>query len=252
MREGRAKYQLERFTLAGAHAANLGSLSLPSGAQGALDGNALSSPNGDTVVWGVSGDEMQLVSNAGGRIRKLHVPGSGTPPSCTPMSWWSSDTILAFCNDASSPGAGRLWLVRDTGSSTALTGVSGSPAGSGDLTGAWQSAGTVYVTSTTTTQCQTAATGPGGQQILRLVEGGAQAAVSVPDTTNHHAAIVAGVGGRLLVLAQTSCPGTSSLLWFNPSTHATQTVLTAPSTEVGVVAAVPFGSGPTATTNGLN
>ena len=250
--EGRAKYRLERFTLAGAHAANLGSLPVPVGAQGVLAGHALSSPDGDTVVWGVQGDEMQLVSNAGGRIRKLRVPGSGTPSSCTPTSWWSSDTILAFCTDASSPGAGRLWLVRDTGSSTALTGASGSAAGSGDLTGALQSGGTVYVTSTTATQCQTAATGPGGQQILQLAQGGAEAAVSVPDTTNHHAAVVATADGRLLVLAQTSCPGTSSLLWFNPSTHATQTVLTAPATEVGVVAAVPFGAGPTATSNGLN
>ena len=252
VREGHAKYRLERFTLAGAHAANLGSLSAPSGTQGGLVGNALSSPDGDTVVWGVSGDEMQLVGNAGGRIRKLRVPGSGTPPSCTPISWWSSDTILASCNDASSPGAGRLWLVRDTGAATALTGISGSAGGSGDLTGAWQSAGTLYVTETTTAQCQTAASGPGGQQILRLTQGGGEAPVSVPHSTNHHAAVVASVGGRLLVLAQTSCPGTSSLLWFNPSTRAAQTVLTAPPTEVGVVAAVSFGSGPTATTDGLN
>jgi hypothetical protein len=252
VREGHGKYRLERFTRAGAHAANLASLPRPSADQGALEGNALSSPDGDTVVWGVRGDEMQLVSNAGGHARKLHVPASGSPPWCTPISWWSSDTILAFCNDASAAGAGRLWLVRDTGSSTALTGASGSDAGSGELTGAWQSAGAVYVTSTTTAQCPTAATGPGGQQILRLGAGGAEAQVSVPDSLNHHAAVVAGVGARLLVLAQTSCPGTSSLIWFNPSTHAAQTVLTAPSTEVGVVAAVPFGSGPAATSNGLN
>ena len=252
VREGHSKYRLERFTLAGAHAANLGSLPRPSADQGVLEGNALSSPDGDTVVWGARGDELELVSNAGGRSRKLHVPGSGSPPSCTPISWWSSDTILAFCNDASASGAGRLWLVRDTGSSTALTGVSGSVSGSGELTGAWQAGGAVYVTSTTTTQCPTAANGPGGEQILRLGEGGAEAQVSVPDSLNHHAAVVAGVGPRLLVLAQTSCPGTSSLIWFNPTTHAAQTVLTAPSTEVGVIAAVPFGSGPGATSFGVN
>jgi hypothetical protein len=252
VRQTQSKDRLERFTLAGKRAATLASLSRPAGQQGVLEGNALSSPDGDTVVWGVSGDEMQLVSNAGGHSRKLRVPGSGTPPSCTPISWWTSDTILAYCNAASSPGAGQLWLVRDTGSSTGLTGVSGSGSGSGDLTGAWQSGGTVYVTSTTATQCQTAASGPGGQQILRLGQGGAEVPIGVPDSMNHHAAVVASVGGRLLVLAQTSCPGTSSLIWFNPSTHAAQTVLTAPSTEVGVVAAVPFGSGPTATTDGLN
>ena len=110
----------------------------------------------------------------------------------------------------------------------------------------------MYVTSTTAAQCQTAASGPGGQQILQLGQGGAETPVSVPGSTNHHATVVAGVGARLLVLAQTSCPGTSSLIWLNLSTHAAQTVLTAPATEVGVVAAVPYGSGPAATTNGLN
>ena len=74
----------------------------------------------------------------------------------------------------------------------------------------------------------------------------------MPGSPNYHAAVVAGAGQRLLILAQTSCPGTSSLIWLNPSTHAAQTVLTAPANQVGVVDAVPYGSGPTATTNGLN
>ncbi len=252
VRQGQDKYRLERYNLAGAYQATLSTLPRPAGQQGAAEGNALSSPDGDTAVWGISGDEMQLVSNAGGLIRRLHVPGSGTPPSCTPISWWSSHTILAYCNVAGSPGAGRLWLVpTGGGASTGLTGISGSASGSGDLTGAWQSGGKVYVTSTTAAVCKTAASGPGGQQILRL-QGGAETPVSVPDSMNNHSTIVAGVGGRLLVLAQTSCPGTSSLIWFNPSTSAVQTVLTAPATEVGVVAAVPYGSGPAASTDGLS
>ncbi|HTA03000.1 MAG TPA: hypothetical protein VK802_21655 [Streptosporangiaceae bacterium] len=244
---------LERYSLAGAHQATIGSVPRPAGATGVLQGNALSSPDGTTAVWGVSGREMQLVSNVGGLIRRLSVPGTGTVPSCTPISWWSSETVLAFCNAAGTTDAGRLWLVpAGGGAPTPLTGISGSASGVGDLTGAWQAGGSVYVTATTAAQCSGAASGPGGEHILQLGSTGTETAVSVPGSPNYHAAVVAGVGQRLLILAQTSCPGTSSLIWLNPSTHAAQTVLTAPATQVGVVDAVPYGSGPTATTNGLN
>jgi hypothetical protein len=249
------KYLLERFDLAGALQGTIGSLPRAAGAPAVLPGNALSSPDGTTAVWGVTGHDMQLVSNAGGLIRRLRVPGTGTPPSCTPVSWWDSHTVLAYCGAAGAPGTGRLWLVPAAGSGPSpLTGVAGSASGVGDLTGAWQAGGAVYVTSTTSTQCATAASGPGGQQILLVGQGGAEQPVSVPRSTNDHASVVAGVGGGLLVLAQTSCPGTSSLIWFNPSTHgaSARTVLTAPATQVGVVAVVPYGSGPAVTTNGLN
>jgi hypothetical protein len=253
VRQEQGKYRLERYNLAGARQATIGSLPRPAGASDVLQGNALSSPDGTTAVWGVSGHAMQLVSNAGGLIRRLRVPGAGTSPSCTPISWWSSQTVLAYCNAGGAPDAGRLWLVpAGGGQATQLTGISGSPSGAGDLTGAWQAGGAVYITATTSAQCTSAASGPGGQQILQLSQGGAEAPVSIPGSTNHHATVVTGVGKRLLVLAQTSCPGTSSLIWFNPSTHATQTVLTAPVTEVGVVDAVPYGSGPAAATNGLS
>jgi hypothetical protein len=253
VRQTQVRDLLERYSLAGAHEATIGSVPRPAGATDVLQGNALSSPDGTTAVWGISGREMQLVSNVGGLIRRLSVPGTGAVPSCTPISWWTSQTLLAYCNAAGTPDAGRLWLVpAGGGSPTPLTGISGSPSGIGDLTGAWQAGGTVYVTATTAAQCTSAASGPGGQHILQLGSSGAETAVSVPGSANYHAAVVAGVGRRLLILAQTSCPGTSSLIWLTPSTHAAQTVLTAPATEVGVIDAVPYGSGPTATTNGLN
>ena len=253
VRQKEGRDLLERYSLAGAHEATIGSVPRPAGATDVLQGNALSSPDGTTAVWGISGREMQLVSNIGGLIRRLTVPGTGNVPSCTPISWWSSQTVLTYCNAAGTPGAGRLWLVPvGGGAATPLTGIAGSPSGIGDLTGAWQAGGAVYVTATTAAQCKAAASGPGGQQILQLGSSGAETAVSVPGSANYHAAVVAGVGRRLLILAQTSCPGTSSLIWLNLSTHAAQTVLTAPATEVGVIDAVPYGSGPAATTNGLN
>jgi Tol biopolymer transport system component len=242
------KYRLERYDLQGGHQATIGTMPRPAGAPTTLQRlNALSSPDGTTAVWGVNGDGMQLVSNAGGLIRKLRMPGVGSPKSCTPLSWWSAHTVVAYCNAAGQQDAGRLWLTPvGGGQPTPLTGVSGSLSGQGYLTGAWQTAGAVYITSTTSNQCSGAPSGPGGQQILQLSTGGAQSAVSIPTSTNNHSSVVAAISGRLLVLSQTSCPGTSSLIWFNPSTHAVQTVLTARSGEVGVVGAVPYGSGPAA------
>lgn len=243
-----SRYRLERYNLEGAYEATIGTMPRSAGAPTLPRLNALSSPDGTTAVWGVSGDGMELVSNAGGLIRKLRMPGTGAPKSCTPMSWWSAETVLAYCTAAGQPEAGQLWLAPVGGGQPApLTGVSGSPSGQGSMTGAWQAGGAVYITSTTFTQCQGAPSGPGGQQILQLNSGGAETAVTIPGTKNNHADIVSGLGGRLLVLAQTSCPGTSSLIWFNPSTNSVQTALTAPATEAGVVSAVPYGSGPAAT-----
>jgi hypothetical protein len=257
--QGQAKLKLQRYNLAGAYQATLATLPRRSAQQSwqfAICGSgcgAFSSPDGTTAVWGIIGDEMQLVSNAGGLIRKLPVPGSGKPSSCAPISWWNTDTVLANCAaTGSANSAARLWLVPDSGSTpTPLTAASGSPSGAGFISGAWPAGGQVYVTSTTFTQCPTAASGPGGLAILRLATNGSTTQLSVANSTNHYSSVVAGVGGRLLVVAQTSCPGTSSLMLLDPSTGTTQTLLAAPSTEVGVIAAVPFGWGPAAVTDGL-
>ena len=86
--------------------------------------------------------------------------------------------------------------------------------------------------------------------IVRLSQGGSTAAITIPGSTKNVSTIVATDGQRLLVLSQTQCPGTSSLLWLNPSKGSSQIAVTAPSNEVGVIAAVPFGNGPTAVSNG--
>jgi len=242
-----ARYRLERFNLAGAYQATIGTMPRAAGATGLPRLNALSSPDGTVAVWGIDGDGMQVVSNAGGLIRKLRMPGAGSPKFCTPMSWWSPTQVLAYCAVAGQPETGRLWLAAVSGGSpTALTGISGSPSGQGFLTGAWQAGGEVFVTSRTFAACQGAPSGPGGQQLLQLSPSGNETPVAIPASTNNYASVVAGVDGRLLVLAQTSCPGTSSLIWLNLATHHAQTVLPAPSTEAGVVGAVPYGSGPAA------
>jgi hypothetical protein len=168
-----------------------------------------------------------------------------------PLTWWNDTTVLANCAATGGPdGTSRLWLVPAAGGpSTPLTAAAGSPSGGGTFEGAWQANGAVYVTQTSFHQCPGAPSGLGGLDILPAGQG-ANAAMMVPGSTHNFSTVVATLGPRLLVLTQTSCPGTSSLLWLNPSTHYSRTVLTAKASAVGVIAAVPFGNGPTAVTNG--
>jgi hypothetical protein len=248
VQQGPARYKLERYNLQGALQATLAVAarrpSQPPWTDVCGSGcGALSSPDGDTAVWGIVGDEMQLVDNAGGLIRRLHVPQSGTPPSCTPIRWWNSFSVLASCTAAAQPGATRLWLVPTDGTApTPLTLASGSGSGAGFYTGAWRAAGGVYVTATSSAQCPSAPSGPGGLGVLRLTAAGTAAAVSVPGSTGYRNGILGSDGPRLLVLAETGCPGSSSLMWFNPSSGQATPLLTAPSGAAGVVAAVAYGS----------
>jgi TolB protein len=163
------------------------------------------------------------------------------------MSWWDETTILANCADASLPGdATALWLVPVDGSNpTALTAVAA--AGNGHIDRAWRVGQTTYVTSATSSQCQSAPAG--GLDIVPLGQG-SSAAVKIPGSTGNVSTIVTTDGERMLVLTQTSCPGTSGLLWLNPSTGSEQIAVTGPGNEAGVIAAVPYGNGPTAVLNG--
>jgi len=247
VRQDPAKFRLQRYTLAGQLQASLATLPRKAGETLSSDGCstecALSSPDGLTDVWGIAGDEMQVLSNAGGKPHKLHVPDSR---SCMPLSWRDDTTILADCLVTNLPDdATRLWLVPDDGSApTPLTAAVS--AANGGIQDAWLAGQTTYVTVATSRQCASAPSGPGGMDIQPL----GQAAITIPGSTNNFSTIVATQGQRLLVLTQTQCPGTSSLLWLNPSTGHSQIAIEAPGTEVGVIAAVPFGNGPTAVTSG--
>ena len=256
VQSGPAEFHLQRYTLTGRLQASLASLSHKAGqvwpSDGCSSACALSSPDGLTDVWGIAGHEMQVLDNAGGKPHKLHVKGSGHPASCVPLTWWDDSTVLANCAaSGGASGTSRLWLVPTAGGSpTPLTDPAGSPSGSGDLQGAWQAGGAVYITQATFHQCQNAPSGPGGLNIVRLSQGGSTAAITIPGSTKNVSTIVATDGQRLLVLSQTQCPGTSSLLWLNPSKGSSQIAVTAPSNKVGVIAAVPFGNGPTAVSSG--
>ncbi len=246
-------FKLQRYDLQGTWQATIGSLPRSPSSPDWLPGcgtacGALSSPDGLTDVWGVSGDEMQLVGNAGGKVTKLTVPGAA---SCVPLSWSGASTVLAYCGVTGQPSAGQLWLLPANGSvPTQLTQTSGSPSGNGDLIGAWQAGNTTYVAVMTSRQCSGAPSGPGGLSVVPVSGESLQQPITVKDTTNNHTSIVSVSGGKLLVLAQTSCPGTSSLIQVDPSAGATTTLLAGQAGHVGVLAAVPFGGLGPAATNG--
>lgn len=247
-------FKLQRYTLQGGIQALIGSLPRKAGSPDWLPGcgtacGALSAPEGLTDVWGVAGDEMQLVGNeGGGKVTRLTVPGA---PSCVPLRWWDASTVLSYCGVTGQPSAGQLWLVPTDGSGpTQLTQTSGSPSGNGDLIGAWQAGGSTYVNVMNFNQCSGAPSGPGGLAVVPVSGGSLQQPITVQGATSNRTSIVWAAGGKLLVIAQTSCPGTSSLLWLNPSTGSTTTLLAGQAGQVGVLAAVPYGGLAPATTNG--
>lgn len=247
IRQGRSRYRLQRYSLDGRLQGSVAALPRPAGQPGVLPGCsegacAVSSPDGLTDAWGVAGGKLQLVSNAGGRATTVSVPGSA---SCVPVTWRDAATVLAYCPAAGQPAAGRLWLIPARGG--APTPLTASPAGSaGTPIGAWQAAGGTYVTVTSNLQCSGAPAAPRGLSVQQLRSGAAPRPVRISGTTGNHDSVVSAAGGRLLVLAETSCPGTSSLLSVSPSTGAARTVLAGAAGQAGVVAAVPDGNGPVA------
>ena len=257
IRRTATKFELRRYDLLGSFQATLSTMpdrhAAPSTQPGACASlcNALSSPDGFQAVWGVAGNEMQLVNNGGGLVHRLRVPASGTPPSCVPVSWWNATTVLANCAAPGQPSADseRLWLVPTDGTAAnAVAPPSGSPSGAGFDAAAWMANGHVYLTQTSTRRCSTAASGPGGLDIQAVGPGESPTAVPVPDGTHNYDNVVGTVGSRLLVLAQTSCPGTSSLLWLSPSggTAKMTMLLPGPAGQLGVIAAVAYRGAPTA------
>jgi hypothetical protein len=177
-----------------------------------------------------SASGVDLLGNAGGIIRKLTVPHTSRA-GCTAARWWTSSVVLASCL-ASGGDEPRLWLVPVTGGQpAALTRQRGSDGPDlGDI-GAWKLPGGLYLQ---------ALGACGTVQIFRQAANGSIAAVKVPGTTQNDNRIVTVVGPRMLINAQTSCPGSQSLLWFTPATRAEQWLLRTPADEAGVEAVVPY------------
>jgi hypothetical protein len=190
-------------------------------------GNFLPAPDGATLVV-PSGTGLKLIGNSGRTLRALRVPRQD---SCSPTRWWNSGTVLASCV---SPGSAspRLWLVPVSGARpSALTPQRSIRSGDyGDL-GAWQLPGGLYLQ---------AAGACGTLQIFRQAANGSITRITPPHTTGNNNVIVTTSGSRMLVHAETGCPGSMSLLWYDPRTHAEQWLMKAPASQRGVVAVVPY------------
>jgi hypothetical protein len=220
-RRAGSRFQLARYRLTGRLARVL--------AVGADDFTAVYSPAGATLaVAGATG--VQLVSNDGGVIRVLPVPGTGAG-GCFPSRWWNSATILASCW-ARGTSRGRLWLVPASGARPApLTPQRGTRSlDPGDI-GARRLPGGLYLQ---------ALSPSGSGLIFRQAASGTALPVSVPGTAGNNW-IVTSRGPRLLLSAQTPCYDSGSLLWFNPSTRHEQMLLKTPRGLAGVLGAVPYG-----------
>ena len=188
---------------------------------------ALSSPSGLTeLVNGKLG--VELVSNVGGVVRRLPVPGTDRRYGCTLVRWWTSATALVRCMSTS---AARLWLVPISGAApTALTpGRNGQGPDFGDLD-AWRLPSGLYV------QAQGAC---GSIFIGKQGKTGKVTIVNVAGSSDNNV-VVATAGRQMLVREFSGCFPDSSLAWFNPATGAVENVFEAPANRYGVYAVVAY------------
>ena len=193
--------------------------------------SAVYAPNGTALaVSGAKG--LELVSNAGGVIRSLPVPGTDPSFGCDPSRWWNATTVLVECL-AKGWSTPRLWLVPANGSKPVpLTPQRKSGPDLGDI-GAWQLSSGLYVQGLT---------GCGTMGIFRQAANGSVKQENLPQASYDNNQVVTALGARLLVHARTACPGSSSLLWFNPATHAEQWLLRTPGSDAGVIGVVAYNS----------
>src|SRR3984957_18081014 len=169
---------------------------------------------------------LTLVSNAGGVIRQLRVPGVND--GCSAVRWWSAMTILASCSVPATPGP-RMWLVPASGRRpTALTPARTSGFDNGDFN-AWQLSSGLYVNGY----------GACGQLVIgKQPAHGPERMVTVPGSDS--SLIVNATKTRLQVERINGCSPGISLVWFNPASRAMKVAIPVGHNQHGVVAVVPY------------
>jgi hypothetical protein len=218
---------LARYTLRGALAWVLATWpsSAAAAAATALFGTAaLEAPAGTFLV--VPGSAaLSLVSSYGGVSGMLPLPVS-SGADCAPVRWWRDGVVLTECSGPGSAGP-RLWLVPVSGARpTALTPQRGQNGPDyGDINGWRVPGGGLYVQAL-------ASCGP--PFIARANQNGTVTPLLVPGV------VVARVGWWLLTEQAGGCLGSTSLLWFNPVTHAERWVFRTPAADAGVISAAAF------------
>jgi len=190
---------------------------------------------GSNVAYNSDGTELamgtanglDLISNAGGVIRKLPVPK--TTWGCTAVRWWSTRTILASCSVGMNDPGPRMWLVPASGAKpTPLTPVRSGGFDFGDFN-AWQLSSGMYVN------------GYGGCGTLvigRQPAHGKEQQVNVPGSAS--SLIVNATRSRLMVERINGCMPGISLVWFNPATRKMTVAIPVSGHRQGVIAVIPY------------
>jgi len=189
-------------------------------------GNFAYNANGTELAIGtVNG--LDLISNAGGVIRKLHVPQATW--GCSAVRWWSTRTILASCSGARNDPGPRMWLVPASGAKpTALTPVRSGGFDLGDFN-AWQLSSGLYVN------------GYGGCAVLvigRQPSHGKEQQVNVPGSAS--SLIVDATKSALMIERINACMPGISLVWFNPATRKMTVAIPVRGHQQGITAVIPY------------
>ena len=217
---------LARYTLRGALARVLATWpsSAAAAATAVFGAAALEAPSGRFLV--VPGSAaLSLVSSHGGGSGVLPLPVS-SGASCAPVRWWRDGVVLAECSGPGIAGP-RLWLVPVSGARpAALTPQRGQNGPDyGDVNGWRVPGGGLYVQAL-------ASCGP--PFIARANQNGTVTPLLVPGV------VVAQAGQWLLTEQAGGCLGSTSLLWFDPVTHAERWVFRTPAADSGVISAAAF------------
>jgi hypothetical protein len=226
------KAQLELVDLSGAR-----QLTFPTdlGPAGKFSGRYLASPDGTQLVLGAA-NGLAVVDNDGVVSRQLPMPVPLT--GCSPVRWWTSTVILAFCGDTShstgvqcgttsrSPGS-QLWQVPlDGGAPTALTalntGQQDDPRFGQDLsdTDAWQLPGGTFLHSD----------GPCGSMFLsRLTPDKHTTPVTIPSVSDSFVLVTGVTADKLVLQASLRRGGVEGvLLTYDPAANTSTVLLGGP------------------------
>jgi hypothetical protein len=168
---------------------------------------------------------LELVSNQGGVIRSVTVPG--VTQGCNAVRWWSASVVLASC--AGQNVMPRMWLVPVNGSRTQpLTPARHDGFDLGDFD-AWQLSSGLYVNGY----------GACGTRVIgRQPAHGAETEVNVPGSSS--SLIVTATSTRLMVERINGCQAGNSLVWFNPASRALTVAVPDHDHQFGVIAAIPY------------
>jgi hypothetical protein len=182
-------------------------------------------PDGVTLAASVA-DGLELVSNGGGVIRTLPVPGANG--GCSPVRWWTANTILASCFNLN--GQWRMWLVPASGAKpAALTPARTHPTFDFGDFNAWQLSSGLYVNGY----------GACGSLVLgRQPAHGPEQQVDVPGAASP--LVVTATRTSLMVERNNGCAPGVSLVWFDPATHAMDVAIPTHGHEYGVVGIEPY------------